>query len=209
MKEQAKHALALFGSTSPSYLVLQSLDRTNAYLSDGYREKLSSFLIQVMQWKKRILAHGYMLTGDEPLKLTIATKAYGYEGKEFADLLKKKDIVCEFADPDFVVLMLTPEVEEAGLRQIEDALYGIEKRAPIKTKPPTPWMPERVIPIRQAMLSPCEAVTVDASFGRVLATANVSCPPAVPILVCGEKIDAKARDAFRYYGIESCFAVIE
>ncbi len=209
MKEQAKHALALFGSTSPSYLILQSLDRTNAYLSDGYREKLSSFLIQAMQWKKRILAHGYMLTGDEPLKLTIATKAYGYEGKEFADLLKKKDVVCEFADPDFVVLMLTPEVEEAGLRQIENALYGIEKRTPIKTKPPTPWIPERVMSIRQAMLSPCEAVTGAASFGRTLATANVGCPPAVPILVCGEKIDAKARDAFRYYGIESCFAVIE
>jgi arginine/lysine/ornithine decarboxylase len=34
----AKRAMALFGSTSPSYLILQSLDRANAYLAGGYAE---------------------------------------------------------------------------------------------------------------------------------------------------------------------------
>ena len=35
-----RNALALFGSTSPSYLILQSLDAANAVLADGFREKL-------------------------------------------------------------------------------------------------------------------------------------------------------------------------
>ena len=33
-------AMALFASTSPSYLILQSLDRTNAYLAAGYPDRL-------------------------------------------------------------------------------------------------------------------------------------------------------------------------
>ena len=35
-----RNALALFGSTSPSYLILQSLDVANAVLADSFREKL-------------------------------------------------------------------------------------------------------------------------------------------------------------------------
>ena len=35
-----RNALALFGSTSPSYLILQSLDAANAVLADSFREKL-------------------------------------------------------------------------------------------------------------------------------------------------------------------------
>ena len=40
---QAENALSLFASTSPSYLILQSLDKANAYLSDGYAERLAEF----------------------------------------------------------------------------------------------------------------------------------------------------------------------
>ena len=42
--QQAKNAMMLFGSTSPSYLILQSLDAVNAYLADGYREWLADFV---------------------------------------------------------------------------------------------------------------------------------------------------------------------
>ena len=35
-----RNALALFGSTSPSYLILQSLDKCNQVLSEGYPLRL-------------------------------------------------------------------------------------------------------------------------------------------------------------------------
>ena len=37
--------------------------------------------------------------------------------------------------------------------------------------------------------------------GRVLAASAVSCPPCVPIAVCGERIDETAAALLRYYGI--------
>ena len=64
-------------------------------------------------------------------------------------------------------------------------------------------MPERVLSIREAVLSPAESVPAGESVGRVLAAASVGCPPAVPIVVCGERIDAAAAACFAYYGISA------
>ena len=63
--------------------------------------------------------------------------------------------------------------------------------------------------IREAVLSPSETIPVGKSLGRVLAAATVGCPPAVPIVVCGEIIDQEAIEVFQYYGITSCCVITE
>ena len=197
----AKKALALFGSTSPSYLPLQSLDAVNAYLANGYPQRLADFAAQIAACKDRLTAAGYTLCGDEPLKLTIHAKPYGYLGTELADLLQNVGIVCEFCDPDFLVLMLTPETGDAGIARLERALCAIPRRAPIMVQAPMLSIPEKRFSIREAMLSDSESLPVSACLGRVLADAGVGCPPAVPIAVCGEVLDAAVLRVFAYYGI--------
>lgn len=206
--EQARNAMAMFGSTSPSYLILQSLDLVNAWLADGYRERLAAFLPAAAACKARLAAHGYEILDDEPLKLTLKTKSFGYSGTDFSRALRETGIECEFADPDFLVLMLTPELGEAGLRTVEAALLEIPKKSPLTEQPPRFGLPERVCSIRDAALSPCETVPVAQSLGRVLASATVGCPPAVPIVVSGERIDETALRCFAYYGIEACSVVL-
>lgn len=205
--EQVKNALVLFGSTSPSYLILQSLDRTNRYLFEGYCDVLGTFITKAEQLKERLIAHGYTLLGDEPLKCTIYAKPYGYSGSELADRLYQKGIVCEFSDPDFTVMMLTPQVGEAGLSRLGKALLEIPKQEPLTEKPPVLSHPKRVMSIKEAIFSPNEEIPVSQSEGRVLASASVGCPPAVPIVVCGEVIQSEAMDAFSYYHVASCFVV--
>ncbi|MGM9661489.1 MAG: amino acid decarboxylase [Oscillospiraceae bacterium] len=207
LSAQAKNALALFGSTSPSYLILQSLDAANAYLAQGYPERLAAFTAQLQALKDRLTAHGYALTGDEPLKLTIAAKPYGYTGRELAAQLARQNIVCEFADPDFLVMMLTPETGAAGLRRLESALLSVPRRPAVTDVPPAFSLPRRVLSIREAALSVSEVVPAAESAGRVLAAASVGCPPAVPIVVCGERIDDAAVRCFAYYGVERCAVV--
>ena len=208
LRQQGKNALALFGSTSPSYLILQSLDLANAYLAD-YPERLSAFLPRVEALKSRLLAHGYVLAEEEPMKLTVETGRYGYNGRDYAALLQKRNIVCEFADQDYVVMMLTPEIGEAGLAQLEAAMLSIEKRVEITSCPPGFCQLKKAMSIRQAAMSPCETVSVEDSVGRILAAASVGCPPAVPIVVCGEIMDENAVRCFRYYGIETVTVVEE
>jgi arginine/lysine/ornithine decarboxylase len=63
--------------------------------------------------------------------------------------------------------------------------------------------------VREALLSPSEVLPVGKCVGRVLAAATVGCPPAVPIVVSGERIDQSAVACFAYYGIETCAVVKE
>ena len=199
----AKNALALFGSTSPSYLILQSLDGTNPYLL-SLTDRLKEFVPCVNAVKKKLTEHGYVLYGQEPLKMTLSAKPYGYTGQELSRCLLKGNIVSEFADPDFLVLMLTPENGQAALDALETALLTIPRRTPISEKPPVFSPCQRVYSPRDAMLSPMETVSVAESQGRVLAAATVGCPPAVPIVVSGERVDAHAVRCFQYYGITHC-----
>lgn len=207
--QQAKNAMALFGSTSPSYLILQSLDAANRYLAQGYREKLADFTAAVKTLKQRLKRHGYVLAGAEPLKITLCPKSYGYTGTELARYLAERQIVCEFADPDFLVLMLTPELGLDALEKLEQALLSPVQRPPILQQPPLGGIPESAMSIRTAMLSACQTIPAAEARGRILAAATVGCPPAVPIVVSGERIDHAALAAFAYYGIDRCTVVKE
>ena len=68
--------------------------------------------------------------------------------------------------------------------------------------------PVKKLSARQALLSPSKRVSTRNSTGCVLASANVSCPPAIPIIVCGEVISESALKLLDYYGITECEVVI-
>lgn len=204
---QAKPAMALFGTTSPSYLILASLDAVNGYLADGYRDRLAETVEEIRGLRDVLTQHGYVLYGDEPLKLTVSTKSYGYEGVDFADALRARGVECEFADRDFAVMMLTPETGEDGIARLREALLSIPKRAAITERPPEMGLPERAMSIRDAAMAAKEIIPARESLGRILSDVSVSCPPAVPIVVSGERIDEDAIRCFDYYEIDTCTVV--
>ena len=147
--------------------------------------------------------------GNEPLKITFATKSFGYTGVEFASHLRKNGIECEFADNDFVVLMPSTDTGAEEIAHIEMIVTSLTQKEPITAAPPLPAKSERVLRICYALLSPSETVAVEDSIGRILASPSVSCPPAVPIVMCGERIDEAAIRAFRYYGVKKLRVVID
>ena len=58
-----------------------------------------------------------------------------------------------------------------------------------------------------AVLAPAEKISAEQCLGRILASASVGCPPAVPIAVPGERLDEKALAAFHYYGISKLWVM--
>ncbi len=207
--EGAEHALSLFASTSPSYLILQSLDAVNRYLEEDYPTALATCCEQVAALKRVLCAAGHTLVGDEPLKVTLATKGYGYTGEQLAAYLKEQGIVCEFADPHRLVLMFTPDNAEEDFTQIKAALTCLEKREPLTDTAPTLVTPKVALSLRQALFAPAEVLPLEQCLGRVLASPTVSCPPAVPILVGGEVVDESAVKLFRYYGYDTLRVIKE
>ncbi len=207
--EHAKEALSLFGSTSPSYLILQSLDEANTILEEKFPRALEAFFPVAARLWHKLRAAGYTLLSDEPLKMTIHAKRYGYLGTELAEILRKNGIECEFSDPDYVVLMFSPLAPVASLDRLEEVLCGIERRPLIEQPAPTLLPCRRLLSIKEALLSPTEEIPVEEAVGRILSSPSVSCPPAVPIVISGEEINESVVEAFRYYGIRSCRVVTE
>ena len=216
-----RDALALFGSTSPSYLILQSLDLANPVL-EQLPQKLAAFLPRVEALKARLRADGWRLTGDEPLKLTLDLRRGSAPdaeaggpaprtGLRLAAALEQAGVYCEFADPDYAVFLLSWSHTEQELARLEAALQEAAAELPQAgaVRPSLPGgegpcaMPETVCSVRTAMLAPAVSVPAAESLGRVLARPGVSCPPAVPILMPGERIDEAALAAFARYGIET------
>ena len=211
LKAQVKQALALFGSTSPSYLILQSLDMANAVLaSKKYVTDLSKTVKRVEACRNRLAMAGFAFPcNDDPLKLTLSPRAYGYTGVDLAEHLRENGIECEFADPDYLVLMATPSTTDRDLQRLTDVLLALPRREGLLDCPPPMVRPRRVMTTREALFSPSEVLPVEDCIGRVLAAATVGCPPAVPIVACGEVIDEACLDCFRYYGIEYCSVVLD
>lgn len=203
---RVKSALALFGSSSPSWLILQSLDACNPYL-ETLPDCLAAFLPELAALKERLKCHGYALTGDEPMKLTIKAREYGATGDALAAALMAKNIYAEFHDPDFLTLMPTPASAGDDLRRLEEALLAIPRREPLPRVAPPFRAPVRALSIREAALAPRETLPLERCEGRVLAESALSCPPCVPIAVCGEVIDADTVGRLRFYGIRACAVV--
>lgn len=197
----AENALSLFASTSPSYLILSSLDECNAYLDTDYRRELNETVTLVEKAKKKLSDGGYRLIGTEKTKITLSAADFGYTGFEIEEILRGKGIYCEYADQKHIVFMITPQNTEEDIQRLVSALISIKRAQPIKTEVFSPVVPKVVTTPRKAMLGEKETVKTKDALHRVCASPTVSCPPAIPIVISGEEIDENALKLFEYYGV--------
>lgn len=207
LRREAKQALALFGSTSPSYLTLCSLDRCNAYLAGAFRRELAEWTALLVETRQTLRQNGWQVGESDPLRLTLRAPEQ-MTGTGMAQLLRAAGMECEYADGEHLVLMLTPQNRPEELRRLVEAL-GRNERPP---KPPENLpLPKakQEMSIREAMLRPQERISADKSLGRVCGSPTVACPPAIPIAVSGERIGPEAVTLLRRCGVESVEVVRE
>ena len=204
--EHVKGTMCLYGSTSPSYLILESLDNANAYIDSGaFKNQLFDILKSTDELKKRLRERGYSLIGNEKAKITVDAKKYGYSGTEIANILLQNTITPEFYDKDFVVLMISSETSKLELNKLSRVLLNIPKKESIKSKALDYTPLKGKMSTRQAYESEKVLTGVDNSLGCVFASQAISCPPAVSIAVCGEEINQSTIELFKYYDIESIY----
>ena len=205
----AEDSLSLFASTSPSYLILESLDICNEYLSNGYREKLKKVISVSEKLRSSLEAYGFEVKATEPLKLTVSALNLGYTGSDLGRYLYENKISCEFCDNDFAVMMFTPENDEEDFIRIRDSL----KKLPVKERIPgfaaDPLVKSsQKLTLRQAVLAKSQWLETEKATGKICASPTVSCPPAVPVIVSGEEITASAVKILKAYGTEKIKVVV-
>ena len=214
-------ALALFGSTSPSYLILQSLDACNAMLAGDYPRRLAQ-CCAALEGLRRSLNKAaaarqcpvpLAVAGaqQEPMKLTLDAAALGCTGTALAEALRRAQLECEYADPRYVVLMFTPENPPQDFERLQTALEQLLAAVPAGLSRPESRagdfaaLQQQAVQrctIRQAVLGAQVRVPVHKALGRVCAMPTVSCPPAIPVAVSGEEITPAAIALMQRYGIE-------
>lgn len=204
---RAREAMALFGSTSPSYLTLASLDMCNQYLAENYREKLAETAGELAKLRVQLRANGWEVAGTDPLKLTIKAPD-GVSGDMLAERLRCFGVECEYSDPEYLVMMITPENSREDLDRIVPALGNnvVPARAENTLRPARG---ERAMSVREALFAPHETVETKNALGRVCASPTVSCPPAIPIAISGEVIGREAIDLFEHYGVKTVDVVAQ
>ena len=219
--DSARKGLTMFGSTSPSYLILQSLDLCNVYLEQKFHRELAECVEKVRQFKKAAGDRGLHIMEGEPLKIVIDTGASGYDGEEIAGELrefvccigerKRFGIECEFADHHTVVFMMSPQNGPEDWQMLYRWLDRTRLLKPGKAFAPAKTLGEehavRRMTIREAVFAESEIIPVREAEGRILAQETVSCPPAIPIAVSGEEIDRNMIRVFEEYGIRDVSVV--
>ena len=206
MTEKAKAAFSVFGSSSPSYLLLQSLDAFNAS-AEKFCAELAGFLQQAAELKAKMTLHGFNVFESEPLKLTLRPKPFGYTGADLAHMLENDGVFSEFFDDDFIVFMLSPLLPAVHFKRLSNALLNIPKKPKIVSEPPKIPFPPAAVSPREALLSPSELLPAEDCLGRICSISTVGCPPAIPPVMPGEVITREVLECFKYYGVGTCRVV--
>jgi len=202
--DRARQKLSLFGSTSPSYLVLCSMDGALNYLTSGKAAgEMRTTAERLGQVAQRARNCGYLLTHEsgDPLRLTLSAAPLGYTGSELAQHLRENLVEPEYAGDGYLVLMASPFNTSEDLARLENALASLLARQPISLPAPASILPKRVLPLREAVFAESEILPVENAQGRIASALAAHCPPGIALACAGELIDNQLAQILKNYGI--------
>ena len=209
-------ALRLMRSTSPSSLLLASLDAARRQL-ELHGEQLLHEAIEAIEVARAKLEtiHGIALVdgamigrkgvaGYDPMRIVLDVRGTGRTGYDIADELRRSyDVHVELPMQATVVFIVGLADTAASLRRLAGDVEEVVKRlgvagatAPI-VPPAAALDSEMVVSPRDAFLGDAEQVAVDDAVGRVSCESIASYPPGVPALLPGERITAETVDYLR------------
>lgn len=202
--QDAKDAMALFGSTSPNYAVMASLDYSRAWLGE---HKKAYVRLQKQVDEIRQAAREYGITAPEgltdPTRITLNTGAIGIPGTSAAEIFRGAGVEPEYADGTHVVLIATPFNTDADFARLADAIALLPVREALPVPPALPPLPPVKTGLRAALFAPAETVSLESASGRIAAGTACPCPPGIPVVMPGEEVTKDVIDFLRKYGFFS------
>ncbi|MCQ4897301.1 aminotransferase class I/II-fold pyridoxal phosphate-dependent enzyme [Anaerotruncus sp. DFI.9.16] len=200
----AKRLMSMFGSTSPSYPILLSCERAAAYAGEGAAEGFERVSRAFDRARLLALQKGFAPPqgAADPAKLSLGFAARGMNAAGFGAWLRGFSIEPEYIGGAAGVLMATGFNRAEDFTRLETALGALPPSGASAPAPPPP-LPrlEQALSVREAAFSTQERVSVENAAGRVAAGEVSPCPPGIPIVMPGERIDGAAVETLRGYGV--------
>lgn len=192
-----RKSMAIFQTSSPSYLILQSIDEiiSNIDLLEKLNKNLEKNLNKFYQTKLDNLEIIDNKNKDRS-KILISSKNTSINGKELQDLLKNEKIEIEMAYPSYALLIATIFDTDEAFENLIHALRKIDKSL---TKGKASYNftyknPKKLYEIYEADFMDKKEYSLTDSIGKVSGEFIYAYPPGIPILAPGELISTDIID---------------
>ncbi len=200
-EEYTRDALSYFGSSSPSYLILQSLDIINPILNSDFQSDLNKTILKINNSKKFLNSKGVKTINSDPLRIVIDCLLSGYYPEEINSMLLRNNIFCEYIDNRYIVFMFTPYNKDSDFIALESTFNNFNAKKSLPITKNSFIKGEKAINFNQTIFSLSKLVEVDKALNKVCASMVISCPPAIPIVLNGEIITKEMIDLLKKYNI--------
>ena len=176
----------IFETSSPSYVLMSSVERCLDYIQIGSFDEYCKALEAFRSVKLNSLR---IRKSDDISRIVVSTAGTSLSGTELSDILRKKfNIECEASSKNYVILISTVADDESALNMLKEALIEIDNsisktKKDCFVKPPCP---------EGAMIISIDDNSQQTAFNKSVGkTANefvFAYPPDIPLIVPGEVI---------------------
>ena len=214
--------LRAFTTTSPSYLIMASLDYGRFYLDKYGHEDYSKLINLAEKWKEKInkLKKVHILCRDDlnkhyniknevkenegyniDLSRYVLILPKGYNGHKLLEYLRDQKIQAEMSFSRGVVLIMSPFNTEKDFERIYEAILKLEMKkicAPIEAKYLS-MVPEKRLEPYEAFQRIGKCCEIEKSEGCIAKEAIIPYPPGIPLVCPGEIISLKVINIIKDY----------
>ena len=186
--DRVRELASVFGTSSPSYPMMASLDAARDWIEQWGAQKYERAAVRVAELRRQFpsLRPGHGLPLD-PTRLVLKAR----DGHALARTLEDRGVVPEMADRGHVILICTCQDDEFAFRVLTGKLEELRDRLGDCPPLPPPPLPSAALTPRQALFASRETVPLTQSAGRIAAGHIAPYPPGVPVVAPGERIEKK------------------
>ncbi|MBR5272325.1 MAG: aminotransferase class V-fold PLP-dependent enzyme [Clostridia bacterium] len=200
----SKQAMADFGSTSPSFLTLASLDLCTEWMkSEGEAEFSRLELVNEVMTNMALKRGALAAEGEcDPVRLCIDTSPLGLDGNAAYRYFRDRMVEPEMHDGTKTVFILTPFNTERDFERLFTAIEDLEQvGAPILHENRL-FRPAVAMSLREAFMAQKITLPIMQAVGKVAAQSVCSCPPGIPPVMAGEVVDMDTALLLKDYGFD-------
>lgn len=193
-----RRTASVFGTSSPSYPMLASLDVAREWLTgeEGFHQyRQAACRVTELRQKFPGLRPEYGLSLD-PCRFVLKVK----DGPAFAKALEERGVYPEMEDGGHVVFICTAQDSDEDFYGLERVLEELRDQMGNCPPVPAPPVPERMISLRSALFAPSRVRPLEDCEGEISACQIAPYPPGVPVVAPGERISKKELAYLREIG---------
>ena len=191
----AKSAMSMFGSSSPSYLIMASLDIARSWMQEQGKAEYQKLIKKVQELSKYANSLGFDTSNEtlsDPVRLSIDTSKNGLSGTDANKILAEYGVIAELADENSVVFIPTPFNSDDDFIRLKKGITALtgQKSKLQKSEETIPL--QKILTPRQALCQKQQTISIEQSVNRISAQLISKCPPGIPQIIPGERITEQA-----------------